>query len=304
MENSSKDCGLKRHLIGAMLVLVSFVMLVALAVSAYILWSAIHIFPLRADQTVQPTVETVIEANNPSQKLDKNVMFIQSSEITALEKRVKTLEYQDGRLVDDIRQETNNNINVLNGWLSFWIGILALMGVFIPLVFQYKKNKDDEQKMKEMQKQFQRQQDEYLALMNSTHLQSLVYSISNGIDLRLVFEGTTSVTLLQRLYEESLRCFDEIVHTVMRKVKSEGRRLKQEEASMLIISMLSMYKLYTCLNQPDVTERRAVDNCLDKLRNLMDKVNAYQRVGEKEINDNLKALLNFMYSVEIKNSKD
>lgn len=41
-------------------------------------------------------------------------------------------------LVNDFRQEMNNNINKVNTWLAFAIGIISILGVFVPLVLQYK----------------------------------------------------------------------------------------------------------------------------------------------------------------------
>lgn len=38
--------------------------------------------------------------------------------------------------LDDLRQETNNVINKQNGWLSFWVAILTLIGALLPLVIQ------------------------------------------------------------------------------------------------------------------------------------------------------------------------
>lgn len=41
-------------------------------------------------------------------------------------------------LTDDLRQETNNVINKVNGWLAFWMGIMAILGVFVPIALQFK----------------------------------------------------------------------------------------------------------------------------------------------------------------------
>ena len=47
--------------------------------------------------------------------------------------------YERDRLLNglnDLRQETNNVIDKQNGWLSFWIAILALVGALLPLLIQ------------------------------------------------------------------------------------------------------------------------------------------------------------------------
>lgn len=50
-------------------------------------------------------------------------------------------EYCDENLLhglNDLRQETNNVIEKQNGWFSFWLGILALVGALLPVIIQIK----------------------------------------------------------------------------------------------------------------------------------------------------------------------
>lgn len=51
-------------------------------------------------------------------------------------------------LVDDVRQEMNNNINKMNTWLGFTVGLLSVLGVFIPLALQHRMNNQDEEKFR------------------------------------------------------------------------------------------------------------------------------------------------------------
>lgn len=50
----------------------------------------------------------------------------------------KALMARQDMLADDLRQETNNNINKVNGWLAFWMGVMAILGVFVPIALQFK----------------------------------------------------------------------------------------------------------------------------------------------------------------------
>lgn len=49
--------------------------------------------------------------------------------------------------LDDLRQETNNVIDKQNGWLSFWLGIFALVGGLLPFLFQLEMQKNQDQIM-------------------------------------------------------------------------------------------------------------------------------------------------------------
>lgn len=50
----------------------------------------------------------------------------------------KAIIEQQKELILDIRQETNNNIDKITLWLSFWIGIIALFGVCAPAIAEYR----------------------------------------------------------------------------------------------------------------------------------------------------------------------
>lgn len=53
--------------------------------------------------------------------------------------------------LDDIRQETNNIINKVNGWLSFWLAMLALIGAMLPMISAWQHAKEHEVRFKVMQ---------------------------------------------------------------------------------------------------------------------------------------------------------
>lgn len=51
--------------------------------------------------------------------------------------RIIYLEQESDNMLADIRQEGNNLINKSNGWLAFWITILAMFCGVVPMVIQY-----------------------------------------------------------------------------------------------------------------------------------------------------------------------
>lgn len=69
------------------------------------------------------------------------------------------VERQDA-LAQDLRQESNNLINKMNGWLAFWLGIMALLGVFIPLAMQFKLSHDSKEEQKLRIKEFNQKKEE------------------------------------------------------------------------------------------------------------------------------------------------
>lgn len=56
-------------------------------------------------------------------------------------------EYILEKSIDDARQETNNIINKVNGWISFWIAMLAFVGGLIPALIAVKNAEEGEKKL-------------------------------------------------------------------------------------------------------------------------------------------------------------
>lgn len=52
--------------------------------------------------------------------------------------------------LDDLRQETNNVLDKQNGWFSFWLAILALVGALLPFIIQLKVQHDEKQRVEEL----------------------------------------------------------------------------------------------------------------------------------------------------------
>ena len=78
-------------------------------------------------------------------KVDNDSLLDKQSrkELDGLKKflqKTKKEEYAEG--INDVRQETNNIINKINGWLSFWLAILALVGGVLPIVISWKQEQD------------------------------------------------------------------------------------------------------------------------------------------------------------------
>jgi hypothetical protein len=217
------------------------------------------------------------------------------TDIKVLEERVKTLEWLNEHLVDDIRQETNNNINILNGWLSFWIGLLALVGVFLPMVYQYKVKKEEEQRLSKLRIEIQTQ-------MNVNRLQTLVYNISNGLDFQLLLDKPKAKDILKGLYQKSLEHFGIIVSLIMNKANDDRRKINEDEASLLMVSLLSMYKLYIVLYQSCIKEERAVEKTMDMLNKAMYDVNSYRKKNTQDMENSLKEIVNQMNSIELEES--
>lgn len=67
----------------------------------------------------------------------KSTQRIDSILATVAANQLVVMKRQDD-LINDLRQETNNNLDKTNSLISFWVGIMALLGVFVPIILQFK----------------------------------------------------------------------------------------------------------------------------------------------------------------------
>lgn len=83
---------------------------------------------------------------------DASKYLVPLSEVLKVREAQKQLLIRQNQLVDDIRQETNNIINKMNGWLGFWMGVMAILGVFVPIALQfklYRESRDQDAKLRQ-----------------------------------------------------------------------------------------------------------------------------------------------------------
>lgn len=93
--------------------------------------------------------ENKIDSLTTKKEVDK--YLIPLSDILKVRESQKLLIMRQDQLIDDVRQETNNIINKMNGWLGFWMGVMAILGVFVPIALQlklYRENRDTEERLR------------------------------------------------------------------------------------------------------------------------------------------------------------
>lgn len=110
-------------------------------------------------------------------------------------------------IISDVRQETNNNLDKLNTWLSFWIGILAVFGVLAPVVAEYRFRLENEKEWEKLKNEMDDTFKKYRTLMAAKELESCVYSLVQCRDFGNSSERTNIAIFLLRQVRTSLRQF-------------------------------------------------------------------------------------------------
>lgn len=110
-------------------------------------------------------------------------------------------EKQLGDNYADYRQESNNHINKVNGWLAFWIAILALLCGILPLIIQVIQTRKARLEMESLMQDMQNR-------VNHSQFQTLIDTICVDYSISL-FSGENRNTFIRRIgveLSQSLNC--------------------------------------------------------------------------------------------------
>lgn len=144
-----------------------------------------------------------------------------SPSLLSFEKRLDSLQASysmikdtQERVINDIRQETNNNLDKISAWLSFWVAILALLGVFVPFAFQffvYKREKDEIQKRHE---EIKKLRDQYQTEFATLNIRLLASSYTSILDLHQLSDNLQIVDIEHRMLKNILVQLKEIQNSL------------------------------------------------------------------------------------------
>lgn len=90
------------------------------------------------------------------QKADSTTVAITKADLDSIKYKIENLVNRhivfEDKYLSDLRQESNNNINKYNGWLSLWIALLTVLMGVVPFYFTLKVEKVRKEEFEEEQK--------------------------------------------------------------------------------------------------------------------------------------------------------
>lgn len=104
--------------------------------------------PQKSAETYQDELKRISKSLNEETDWESLKDTQRDSVIKVVRTSQLLLLHQQENLINDFRQEMNNNINKVNTWLAFAVGLLSVLGVFVPLVLQYRIQNQEEEKFR------------------------------------------------------------------------------------------------------------------------------------------------------------
>lgn len=168
-------------------------------------------------------------------------------------------------LVDDIRQEGNNYINKVNGWLGLWIMLIGILCIVLPIIIQYFHYRDVKtdltNKIKKLEEHLKKTKVDFNSLngkiAESERLQKGFSLIQVGIDNSLIESNSLALhSYLRTIWIAVHKYISDTVNKIF-----DSTTIKDEEIPVLqeMILYMSDYKRQLMRIAPRYRRRRFED---------------------------------------------
>lgn len=203
---------------------------------------------------------------------DSAIAAIYASQITIVES-------QDN-LINDLRQETNNNIDKINALISFWVGIMGLLGVFVPLILQFRLHYTD----KKLRDELDEKQMRLESLLSINRLNSFRIIAEHGIKQ----EHSDSIDVMRKLWEQSNDDFEKMINFCFADKLNDNEEVRLN----LINSLVHILVTLSRLEENGYFKRlRKIQRISDKLNLLVSKIISKTYTDWETLHEEMKCIL-------------
>lgn len=170
-------------------------------------------------------------------KNDSIMAFVVANQLTIMKR-------QDD-LVNDIRQETSNNIDRINSVLTFWLGIMSLVGVLVPIALQIRLKHSSEYELSTLREEKDRLQNDMHCLAEKFSYIGNISALQNISQCRSTPESIDSQTLIKCIWKDSLYRFECVFSSIFSEIEENKLRIISDENRLSLKRCLIL--LYTTL---------------------------------------------------------
>lgn len=181
-------------------------------------------------------------------------------------------------VIDDIRQETNNNLVKLDSWLSFWVAIMVVLGTILPIALSlYSWHKDEE-----LRKQLQQEVNDkvydvtrkYRMELRQHAVENAAYAIRAGIRSSLLSTMGEGPRLMSKLLGDLNTNFNELCDNLLRRDNTlnevEAGKIERQERLVLISVLTGISDSLDALSlESDIWNLREISSSRDDIRIIL-----------------------------------
>lgn len=168
--------------------------------------------------------------------------------IREIKAHISSIEHNHENLINDTRQEVNNVIDKINGWLAFWIAILSVLCAIIPIILQYKLYKEGSEKIRDE-----------LDKVNQELLYSRCAILANSAiqitENQYIQDGVSRNRAVEGIYRQALASFKDLIDIIF----SKNACITTESKHFIIVSIVHLITILNQIKIMDSFNNRKID---------------------------------------------
>ncbi len=190
-------------------------------------------------------------------------------------RHVLYIENRQENVLNDLRQESNNVINKVNGWLGFWIAILAIFTGILPIIIQHVI--------------FRRQQIELNLLIKeiekkacTNHVQLLASSVCLQYELGIVSDNVKKSTLINLIIADMTSSMNELVNIA----ENETHILSRDNETAVLNALFQYCRVVDMLiliERSEGREYRKYFKLRESLKQLIENIVDHENCPRKKV---------------------
>ena len=235
-----------------------FITLFIIAVSLMVFSIGYAIYPYKQD--IDHRKEMDLSYRNNMEKRQQLISQVDTcstydSAIAAIYASQITIVKSQDTLINDLRQETNNNIDKINALISCWVGIMGLLGVFVPLILQFRLHHTDKRLRDDLDKKKMRI--ESLISINRLHTFRII--AEHGLKQ----ERSDSIDVMRKLWEQSNDDFEKMINFCFADKLNDNEGVRLNLINSLVHILVTLSRL----------EKNGYFKRLREIKHISDKLN-------------------------------
>ena len=203
-------------------------------------------------------------------------------QLDSLRREVEVLQKYNAELIANIRQETNNSLDKINGWLAFWVATSCLVCMVVPLIAQWRNELHHKDMIEQLKREIDREKDRLMMIRNYANMQV-------GIEAKLLKPIEGDGDMMQVIWREAMGCIDRQLHKI---IDNNPAILDEDNRRHLMHMLIQMYgyviEVDVCAA---VRNRRKLNELKDSITRLYNELAQHQHKTPDDIIADFKVLL-------------
>lgn len=222
------------------------------------------------------------------------------SALSDMQRQMQLMSERQDELVNDMRQETNNNLVRLDTHFSIWIGIIALLGVILPLFIQFRAHNEFKERLAEVHEAYESKTCELERKLKISENKLVVFNLLHDMNcIRTNVEYNTeiehNIEIVNDLLARSISLLTKIGGYVFKREYTTDDKMMMTDSLILTSGMLETLHRRIHPRRP-----RELDFANTKLKTLINTCYQANAGNWKNLETEFNGMLRILSNLKLK----